>query len=695
MKQPSPHLIENVVHNRKIRAEVCRKSHEWFFTVYFPHYIKYASAPFHEEFFALTEDESVKLLCCVAFRGSGKSTIFTTSYALWSILGVQQKKFAVIFCQTRGQAKQVMMNLRQELESNDLLKLDLGPFQEERDTEWGSGSLVFARSGARITVASVEQSIRGLRHREHRPDLIVCDDVEDLASTKTQEGRDKTYQWFTGEVIPAGSANTKIIVVGNLLHDDSLLMRLKADIASEKRNGVFREYPLIDAKGMVLWPGKYPDAASIEEQKKVVGSESAWQREYLLRIITDDDQVIRPEWITYYDALPNDGIASDYRLTATGVDLAISEKESADYTAMVSAKVFGRGQNLRIFILPNPVNERLDFPETVKRVTAISRALGNGSYSKLFIEDVGYQRSLIQQLRDENVPAEEFKTLGNDKRSRLTLTTNAIQSGRVLFPREGVSLLVRQLVGFGKEKHDDLADAFSIVINKILAADTGQFFGEWNYERHVVAPRAIPSAWFQFRGIHAVPRNGYTAALWIALDCHGDVWVYKEYYATGRDSDEHADAIKRLSENEDHNYKWCMINDDIAGKPGFAESTKEVYEKRIENLYTAKQEASMGLDAVHQRLRFDMQNPPKIKISSDCVHLIRALSSAVCDSKNPNDIERNYEAALIDALRYVVQTMRDWKTPAPLTVAERRLKELFGQNSTLDFSYRRHSYADD
>ncbi|MCC6520578.1 hypothetical protein IT403_01145, partial [Candidatus Nomurabacteria bacterium] len=84
-----------------------------------------------------------------------------------------------------------------------MLKKDLGPFQEESD-EWGSYSLVFNKSGARITVASTEQSIRGSRHNEHRPDLIICDDVEDVQSTKTREGRDKTYQWLYGEVIPAG-----------------------------------------------------------------------------------------------------------------------------------------------------------------------------------------------------------------------------------------------------------------------------------------------------------------------------------------------------------------------------------------------------------------------------------------------------------------------------------------------------------
>jgi hypothetical protein len=65
-------------------------------------------------------------------------------------------------------------------------------------------SLVFSNMNARITAASSEQSIRGLRHGQHRPDLIIGDDVEDMASAKTKEGRQKTYGWLKGESRPTG-----------------------------------------------------------------------------------------------------------------------------------------------------------------------------------------------------------------------------------------------------------------------------------------------------------------------------------------------------------------------------------------------------------------------------------------------------------------------------------------------------------
>ena len=185
-----------MIKDRKFRIALTKKSHYWFFHFYFRHYVIFRTADFHREMFRITENENVATAVIVAFRGSAKSTIFTLSYSLWSILGSQNKKLVVILSQTQRQARQHLINLKRELEKNIRLSRDLGPFREESD-EWGGFSLVISNYGARISAASVEQSIRGIRHLQTRPDLIIADDVEDLQSVRTQEGRDKTYD-FSG-----------------------------------------------------------------------------------------------------------------------------------------------------------------------------------------------------------------------------------------------------------------------------------------------------------------------------------------------------------------------------------------------------------------------------------------------------------------------------------------------------------------
>lgn len=462
--------IDQMVKDRKVRTAITRQSHFLFFHFYFAHYVKYETAPFQREIFQLTERPDIKNLFMVAFRGSAKSTIMTMSYPIWAILGILEKKFVLILCQTRTQAKQHMMNLKRELEGNQLLKNDLGPFQEETD-EWGSFSLVFSRLNARITAASTEQSIRGLRHNQYRPDLIIGDDVEDISSTKTRESREKTYQWLVGEVIPSGDRNTQLVIVGNLLHEDSLLMHLKGDLENGSLEGQFRSYPLVDSDEKIIWPGKYPTQTDIEQEKKKVGSEIAWQREYMLRIIPEDDQVVYPEWIHYYDQLPAKQ-NTEYRFTRVGVDLAISQKETADFTSMVTAQVHDYSKNIKIYILPNPINKRLTFPETIETIKMLLKNLGSGAIA--YTEDVAYQGSVFQQLRYEGFSVEGVKVYGNDKRSRLASITHLIQTGKILFPQHGAENLIQQLVGFGVEKHDDLVDAFTLLMFKIIEQNHGR-----------------------------------------------------------------------------------------------------------------------------------------------------------------------------------------------------------------------------
>ncbi len=461
IKKLNSEEIKKLINNKTSRIGLAANDHVWFFNIYFGHYITYEAAGFHRKMFSLTEDENITTLGVIAFRGSAKSTIFTLSYPIWAILGKQQKKFVVILGETQRQAKQDLVNIKKELESNNLLKTDLGPFKEVED-EWGSYSLVIPKYNARITAASMEQTIRGMRHNQYRPDLIIADDIEDLNNVKTKEGRDKVYEWVTGEIVPAGDHNTRIIFIGNLLHRDSLLMRIKDKIQNKELDGYFIEIPLIDGKDNITWPGKFPDMKSVEKEKRKVGNEIAWQREYMLNIVSDEGRVIHPEWIHYYDNIREN--PKNLRFILTGVDPAISKKESADYTALVSAKVYGYEENMRVYILPNPINKRMDFPETVSQLKQLFKTLK----SRILVESVSYQKSLSEQLTKDGIPAEDVSINGQDKRARLAMISHLIQSGKILFPRHGAEELISQMVNFGIEKHDDLADALTLLAFKAI-----------------------------------------------------------------------------------------------------------------------------------------------------------------------------------------------------------------------------------
>ncbi len=452
-----------MVKNRNFRINLAKESHYWFFHFYFPHYVTFKTAEFHRQIFELTEKEDIGISVITAFRGSGKSTLCTLSYPLWAILGRQEKKFIVILSQTQRQARQYLMNIKRELEQNHLLSSDLGPFRMEAD-EWGGFALVIPRYDARIMAASSEQGIRGTRYLQYRPDVIIADDIEDLQSIRTQDSRNKTYDWFKGDIVPSGGPNVKIVVIGNLLHEDGLLRRLQEEIDAEKLKGVYREYPLMDSREIIAWPGRFPTQEAIEEERKKIANDIAWQREFLLKIVPAEDQVVKREWIHYYD---NDEFPSfefdKYSWTQTGIDLAISLKDTADYTAMVTGSMFGRYSEPKLYIHAYPINKHMDYPATLDKAIEIACTARPGHKTGLLVEEVGYQSALIQELKRRGIDARGVKVGSLDKRSRLSLISHLIKNGIIRFTKKGCEELINQIVGFGVEKNDDLMDAFVIL----------------------------------------------------------------------------------------------------------------------------------------------------------------------------------------------------------------------------------------
>jgi hypothetical protein len=80
-----------------------------------------------------------------------------------------------------------------------------------------------------------------------------------------------------------------------------------------------------------------------------------FRREMLMQVVPEEGQDVFPEDICYNDDPPFD----DGNHFAHGVDLAISTKESADYTAIVSGEVTWPGGNIEIYVLPNPIIRRM------------------------------------------------------------------------------------------------------------------------------------------------------------------------------------------------------------------------------------------------------------------------------------------------------------------------------------------------
>ena len=296
-------IIQSILTDSAVRRKLVKESHEAFCTIYLSHHISHPYAFFHKEMFRMTERLDEKLSVVMAFRGSGKSTILNLSNTIWSILGKHQKKFVLIVSKSKLQSQAHFLNIKSELEDNELLKQDLGPYRAST-TEWGAFSIELPLYGAKIMCIGSLQNIRGLKYKSQRPDLIICDDMEDTLSVQDDETRKNLYEWFLNEVIPIGDKHTNIIVLGNLVGRHSFMIRLKKLMMHDKLQGTYYAYPLLDSRNRILWSERYSvaDVERIRDNLSEMDSSGLYRlfdRDYKLNMSCVRDPVTPIPYVSH------------------------------------------------------------------------------------------------------------------------------------------------------------------------------------------------------------------------------------------------------------------------------------------------------------------------------------------------------------------------------------------------------------
>jgi predicted phage terminase large subunit-like protein len=456
-------IIEQICLSKEFRKEIANNDMFWFFSIYFAKYIEYPTAKFQKEIISLVSNEKNRIVVITAFRNSAKSTTCSLVLPIWSIIGKWKKKHVVIVCQTQTRAKETLANVRTKLETLGLLVEDYQPKEGKRD-KWSENAIIIPKHGAKISAISTSESIRGIRHHQYRPDLIIADDLESVPSCQNYESRKKLWQFVNGELIPAGDKNTKYVFIGNKVHNDSLMMKLKKAIESGKMKGVYREYPLIDKNEKIAWPGKFPNMTTIKELKGNYASEIDFLREQMLMILPDGDAIIKPEDIHYYEKLPKE--KPDYYIVS--IDPAFSEASTSDNTAIVVMGIYKDNKRLKIYVLTPIINKKLSTDQLIEKVKEISSSLDQDVIVKIYVENVSAQKTIVDMLLYANIPAEGVGIGGKDKKTRLSAIAPLIKNGQILFLETGMEVLINQTLYLGTERYDDAVDALTLAVNKLI-----------------------------------------------------------------------------------------------------------------------------------------------------------------------------------------------------------------------------------
>jgi predicted phage terminase large subunit-like protein len=452
--------------SRIARQKATIQSFYWFFHLYFEQYIKYETADFQKEIISTVSDPNILQMGVMAFRGSAKSSILTTAYPLWAIVS-GQKKFIVIVSLNQALANAHLRNIVHALNESALLKADHWPYDFE-ENETNQSVIRFPKFGAQIIAVGREQGMRGVRRGNNRPDSIIVDDVEDTANTRYQHSRDANFKWYTSELMTLGDEETKYITIGNMVHPDSIIGRLKRDMQANVRDGVFLEYPLIK-DGEPLWKSRFPDEASIETLKKRIGDPVIFQREYMLNYVADGNSILTRDDIEPYDKIPPLPRGERERIII-GVDPAISSSSTADLTAMTIITVRGYGEDTLYYVHPNPVHKRLDITQIHKKLDELNRLYNN---PKFYIETNAFQLSVFQAAQQRGLDVTAFQATER-KDDRLNMIAYRVKSKMILFPKTGAEELITQLVDYPAIAHDDLMDSLTTAIISFSTSEVSQ-----------------------------------------------------------------------------------------------------------------------------------------------------------------------------------------------------------------------------
>jgi predicted phage terminase large subunit-like protein len=234
------------IQQRRRRAQT---DFEYFARTYFPHYVKHENAALHTYLYAaLPEivDNGVGDHSAIAApRGNAKSTIVTQIFIVWCVV-TGRKKFPVIIMDALDQALPMLESIKAELAFNPCLMMDY-PEATGQGRVWQVGTIVTSND-CKIQAFGSGKRIRGLRHGPHRPDLVVGDDLENDENVRSPDQRDKLDSWLKKTVLSLGAADDSmdVIIIGTILHYDSLLARLLKN-------------PLWDGKkfkAIIEWPSR-------------------------------------------------------------------------------------------------------------------------------------------------------------------------------------------------------------------------------------------------------------------------------------------------------------------------------------------------------------------------------------------------------------------------------------------------------
>lgn len=354
---------------------------------------------------------------------------------------------------TSSKAVAVNLSVRNEIETNELLRKDYGDLVG--DEKWTEKQFVL-KNGVVFSAIGTGDSVRGINYHNIRPDYIIADDLYDDEDIYSIDRVEKKNNWFWSSIYKALAKKYSacIHIQGTAIHRTDLMHTLPKDHWLSK---TFKSVKNFETKE-VLWP-KVESFKKLMEDKKMMGS-VIFAREMQNELRDDESAIIKEKWIHYYTELPK------VIRWSWSWDTAIKPGEKNDWSVGLIWAECDNG-----FYLWDMFRKKVEYPELRNQVRL---RYDSRPSSEVLVEDKASGQQIIQDFkRIGNLPVIAMvpgKDMALKKEQRLELVSPLFEAGKVFFPRnkEWMAQVVDELINFPNATWDDIVDAITQYLSKRL-----------------------------------------------------------------------------------------------------------------------------------------------------------------------------------------------------------------------------------
>ena len=429
------------------------------------------TAPFHFEMISMYEANPRS--CVVCPRGHAKSTI-ARKYILHQIL-YQTTSYTIIVGASEDMAAQNLRWVRDQLTDNPLV-LEIYGYLKNKD-KWADTEFQ-TNNGIKVVAKGAGQKIRGANEKG-RPDFIYIDDLEEDEQVSSKDRRAKLRKWFTQALLPAKSRKGRIIITGTILHLDSLLKNISENKVKDHLPWQVLWYEAIskgdDGNEKALWEEHKP----LSELRTLRETDpETFAQEYqnnptsgAMAVFTREEyKYMDPEDIRFDKAKSKIYVKEKLVNVLLTIDLAISEREGADYTVF---KITGMDENSNLYVLEY---ERFRTSDPYEQIDMIFYLLKKWHADMLTMEQVAFQKTFKRILEYEMKERDIFPWVHEVSRQqirkifRIKSLRAPIKAGKIVWQHDHIDLEeeLSQVSATSLGKHDDvidcLADAWEVQV---------------------------------------------------------------------------------------------------------------------------------------------------------------------------------------------------------------------------------------